>query len=168
MSDLAILTKKKKVIFQNEEGQNKSVVNLYPFAFKHFNDAISIINKYFDCYQKVRDEYNSEVQFILGHDGYDKDTKEKKLKFFADSFDEIGAIVRNVLASKDGSLAEDISSIVGFCCRSPISLEDFHWGEVGALLASAIEVNMDFFTQNKDKITLLKATPENQLPKTGD
>ena len=159
MSDLAILTKKKKVVFESEEGEKKQVV-LYPFGFKYFNDAIEIINRYFSCYTEVKDEYNAEVQFILGNDSYDDDTKEKKLKFLDNTFDEIGNIVRNILSSKESSLGDDIAEIISFCCRETLDLNEFHWGEVGILLASAIEVNMDFFAQNKSKITLFQQVKE--------
>lgn len=155
MTDLSILTKKKKVVFEDEDGTKRNVT-LYPFGFKFFNDAISIINKYFSCYSAVKDEYNAEVQFILGNENYDDKTKETKLTYLTDSFDEIGGIVRNVLASDESSLGDDIALIISFCCREQLDLNEFHWGEVGVLLAAAIEVNMDFFAQNKSKISLLK------------
>ena len=139
--------------------QPKTIV-LYPFGFKHFNSAIDIINRYFNCYKSVCEEYDAEVQSILGNKDYDEATKQAKLKYYNNSYDEVGNIARAVLASTESSLAEDIEAMIGFCCRQEINLEDFHWGEVGLLLATAIEVNMDFFAQNKDKISLIKKVEE--------
>lgn len=159
MSDLSILTKKKKVVFEEENGEKKEVV-LYPFGFQYFNDAIKIINRYYSCYTSVKEEYNNDVQFILGNTDYDEETKKIKLDYLSQTFDEIGGIVRNVLSSEESSLGKDISDIITFCCRKELNFNDFHWGEVGVLLAAAIEVNMDFFVQNKSKITLLKEVEE--------
>ena len=58
--------------------------------------------------------------------------------------------------TQDSQLGDNIGKMIGFCCREEVDLNQFHWGEVGALLAAAIEVNMDFFAQNAQKIPLLK------------
>ena len=176
MSDLAILTKKKIVTFAEEEGDIRNIT-LYPFGFQYFNEAISIINKYYGCYSKVQEKYNNEVQSILGNADYDAKTQKAKLNYLANSFDEVGQIVRNVMTQNghlthlgepqvacphDSSLGGDIARMIGFCCRQEIDLNELHWGEVGILLAGAIEVNMDFFSQNEDKITILKRTEKDQ------
>lgn len=155
MSDLAILTKKKIVTFQEEDGETKSIT-LYPFGFQFFNDAISIINKYYGCYASVKEEYNAEVQSILGNRDYTPETKNSKLDFLTKTFDEVGLIVRNIMTSSESNLGDDIGRMISFCCRKELDLNQFHWGEVGALLAAAIEVNLDFFSQNVQKISLLK------------
>jgi hypothetical protein len=153
MSDLAILTKKKIVTFQEEEGETKSIT-LYPFGFQFFNDAIGIINKYYGCYLEVKADFRGQQKQILESECSEKD-KERQLDFLAETFDEIGGIIKNIMATNDSSLGADISRMISFCCRKEIDLNDFHWGEVGALLAAVLEVNMDFFNQNIEKIGVL-------------
>ena len=154
MSELSILTKKKVVSFQEEEGETRDIT-LYPFGFQYFNDAIAIINKYYECYQKVKQDYKSKVEAIYDSDLEDS-KKELKLELLDNNFDEIGSIVQNVMNTQDSKLGDDIGKMVHFCCREELDLNQFHWGEVGALLTAAIEVNMDFFNQNSQKIPLLK------------
>lgn len=158
MSDLAILTKKKIVTFTDEDGETRSIT-LYPFGFKHFNSAISIINKYWSCYAAVQEEFKDEQKLIINSDD-DEASKIRQLNYLKDTFDETGLIVKNVMAAADSGLGDDIAAMISFCSRKEIDLNEFHWGEVGALLAGAIEVNMDFFAQNQKKITLLKAVDE--------
>ena len=168
MSDLAILTKKKIVTFQEEDGESKSIT-LYPFGFQYFNDAIEIINKYFACYNSVKAEYLELKNQIVNQD-LEEDKLYKMLAALNNDFDEVGKIVQNILSSTDSKLGNDIAAMIGFCCREEIDLNQFHWGEVGALLAASIEVNMDFFAQNKSKITLLKEVKkeDKKSPKTGE
>ena len=168
MSELSILTKKKVVTFQEEEG-DKREITLYPFGFQYFNDAITIINKYYECYRQVDLDYKSKVEAIYNSD-LDQEKRELKLKLLDDNFDEIGSIVQNIMNTQDSQLGDNIAKMIGFCCREQIDLKQFHWGEVGALLAAAIEVNMDFFNQNMQKIPLLKTekVKPNSKEKTGD
>ncbi len=172
MSELSILTKKKVVSFQEEEG-DKREITLYPFGFQYFNDAIAIINKYYECYQKVKQDYQSKVEAIYDSDIDDK-KRSVKLKLLDNNFDEIGSIVQNIMNTQDSQLGDNIAKMVSFCCREQVDLNQFHWGEVGALLAAAIEVNMDFFDQNMKKITLLKTEKvkpkekEKEKEETGD
>ncbi len=169
MNELSILTKKKVVIFQEEEEGETKEITLYPFGFQYFNDAIAIINKYYECYQKVKQDYKSKVEAIYDSDLEDS-KKELKLKLLDNNFDEVGSIVQNVMNTKDSKLGDDIGKMVHFCCREELDLNQFHWGEVGALLTAAIEVNMDFFDQNSQKIPLLQTETitTNQKEKTGD
>ncbi|MDJ0900249.1 MAG: hypothetical protein QNJ55_15705 [Xenococcus sp. MO_188.B8] len=168
MSELSILTKKKVVTFQEEEGKKREIT-LYPFGFQYFNEAIAIINKYYECYRQVAQDYKQQVQAI-----YDSDLEEKKrelkLKRLDNNFDEIGSIVQNIMNTQDSQLGDNIGKMIGFCCREEVNLNQFHWGEVGALLAAAIEVNMDFFEQNAQKIPLLKTEKikPKEKEKTGD
>ena len=161
MSDLAILTKKKIVTFSEEDGETRSIT-LYPFGFKYFNDAIAIVNKYWNCYSAVKEEYKQEQKLII-HSSDREEDKLKQLKFLNETFDEVGMVVKNIMATEDSNLGSDIASMISFCCRKELDLNEFHWGEVGALLAAAIEVNMDFFAQNQSKITLLKVKEEQPL-----
>ena len=154
MSDLAILTKKKIVTFSEEDGETRSIT-LYPFGFKYFNAAIAIVNKYWNCYAAVKDEFKQEQKLII-HSNDSEEDKLKQLKFLDETFDEVGMVVKNIMTTDDSNLGSDIASMISFCCRKELDLDEFHWGEVGALLAAAIEVNMDFFAQNQSKITLLK------------
>lgn len=158
MSDLAILTKKKIVTFQEEEGETKSIT-LYPFGFQYFNDAIGIINKYYGCYLEVKEDYRAQQKQILESETT-PENKDSQLDFLQNTFDEVGGIIKNVFATNDSNLGQDISRMIGFCCRKEIDLNEFHWGEVGALLAAVLEVNMDFFSQNVEKIGILKKVKE--------
>ena len=169
MSELSILTKKKVVTFQEEESGDKREITLYPFGFQYFNDAITIINKYYECYRQVDLDYKSKVEAIYNSD-LDEDKRELKLKLLDNNFDEIGSIVKNIMNTQDSQLGDNIAKMVSFCCRGQVDLNQFHWGEVGALLAAAIEVNMDFFDQNVKKIPLLQTEKitTNQKEKTGD
>jgi hypothetical protein len=167
MSDLAILTKKKIVTFQEEDGESKSIT-LYPFGFQYFNDAIGIINKYYGCYLAVKEDFRSQQKQILDSECSGED-KAAQLDFLASSFDEVGEIIKNVMATNDKNLGQDISRMISFCCRKEIDFNVFHWGEVGALLAAVLEVNMDFFNQNVEKIDILKQTnSEEQKPEMKD
>ncbi len=169
MSELSILTKKKVVTFQEEEG-DKREITLYPFGFQYFNDAIAIINKYYECYRKVDRDYKNKVEAIYNSD-IDEKKRKIKLQLLDENFDEIGSIVQNIMNTQDSQLGDNIAKMIGFCCRGEVDLNQFHWGEVGALLAAAIEVNMDFFAQNAKKIPLLKtqkvSTNQKEKPKTG-
>ena len=166
MSELNILTKKKVVTFQEESGETREIT-LYPFGFQYFNDAIAIINKYYECYRKVALDYKSKVEAIYNTD-LDEEKRELKLQLLDENFDEIGSIVQNVMNTQDSQLGDNIAKMIGFCCREEVDLNQFHWGEVGALLAAAIEVNMDFFAQNAKKIPLLKTEKVKPKEKTGD
>ena len=167
MNELSILTKKKVVTFQEEEERDKREITLYPFGFQYFNDAIAIINKYYECYKKVDQDYKQQLQAIYDSD-LDEEKRELKLKLLDENFDEIGSIVQNIMNTQDSQLGDNIAKMIGFCCREEVDLNQFHWGEVGALLAAAIEVNMDFFAQNAQKIPLLKTEKVKPKEKTGD
>ena len=166
MSDLAILTEKKIVTFAEEDGETRSIT-LYPFGFKHFNAAIASINKYWSAYAAVKNEFSEEVKLIAQSDD-DTETKARNISLLKETFDEVGMIVKNVMATADDKLGDDIAAMIGFCSRKELNLEEFHWGEVGALLAAAIEVNMDFFARNQSKITLLKPVEEKPLQSATD
>lgn len=161
MTELAILTKKKIVTFAEEDGESKSIT-LYPFGFQYFNDAISIINKYYGCYLAAKEDFKQQQKAILDSDG-DREHKAIRLDFLEENFDEVGEIIKNVMATNDSNLAQDISRMISFCCRKEIDFNQFHWGEVGALLAAVLEVNMDFFNQNISKISLLKKESKEKI-----
>jgi hypothetical protein len=166
MSDLAILTKKKIVTFQEEDGESKSIT-LYPFGFQYFNDAIGIINKYYSCYLPVKEDFRGQQKQILDSECSAED-KAAQLDFLASSFDEVGGIIKNIMETRDSNLGQDISRMIGFCCRKEIDFNAFHWGEVGALLAAVLEVNMDFFNQNVEKIDILKSQEKEQKQEMKD
>ena len=123
MSELNILTKKKVVTFQEEEG-DKREITLYPFGFQYFNDAIAIINKYYECYRKVDLDYKSQVEAIYNSD-LDESKTELKLKLLDDNFDEIGSIVQNIMNTQDSQLGDNIGKMIGFCCREEVAIFSF-------------------------------------------
>ena len=155
--DLAILTKKKSVKLETENEETKIEIILYPFAWKHFNETIDLINKYWVCYEKTRNEYTEEFNKIIQETKEDKDDSKRELliKTLKAQFNEIASLVKNILESNKDNLGEDIEKIIRFCLHENIDFASLHFGEVACLLAGAIEVNMDFFDQNLKNSTLL-------------
>lgn len=172
-SDLTILTKKKIVKLQREEEDKPREIVLYPFSFKHFNDAINIINKYYSCYRKADEEFIRQETEILQSEITDGE-KEKALGKLEREFDDVGIIIKEVMNSQQSTLGEDIANFISYCLKEQLNLDDFNWGEVLAILAGAIELNMDFFTQNMKKIPLFQEVEKKgKIPKktkeaTGD
>ncbi len=167
--DLAVLTKKKIVKLAVEDREEKQEIVLYPLGWKHFNEAIQLINKYWGCYQKTKDEYDNQINSIIHETKEDENHQKRKLliETLDSQFNEIGSIVKNILESNQENLAEDIEKVVKFCLREALDFASLNLGEVTCLLTSAIEVNMDFFEENLKNSELFE--PINQeIPKSGE
>ena len=164
MSELSILTKKKIVTLQLEGSEDKQEVILYPFAWKHFNDALQLVNKYWSCYQKTKDDFRGKFDNIIETTKEDKDSSRRKLliELLNKDFNEIGSLVKNILESNQAELASDIEKIIGFCLKEKVEFSLLNFGEVASLLTAAIEVNMDFFEQNLKNSTLFKQEKNKQ------
>ena len=167
--DLAILTRKKIVKLQTEDQEIKVEIVLYPFGWKHFNEAIELINKYWSCYEKTRNEYAEAYNKIIQETKEDKEDSKRELliETLNAQFNEIGSIVKNILESNKENLAEDIEKVIKFCLHENIDFSALHFGEVACLLTGAIEVNMDFFEQNLKNSSLFKQSKQEQ-PKDGE
>ena len=155
-NDLVALTKIKKVKIKAIEATEPIEVILYPFAFKHFNGAIAIINKYYGSYRKADSEYKKQKQYILDT-VRDQQERLEKLDFLKNNFDEIGIIIEDILASQKSTLHDDISNFITYCLKGKeINFDDYDWGEVLVLLGAALELNLDFFTQTMKRIPLFQ------------
>ena len=146
----------KKVKVRAIEATEPIEVILYPFAFKHFNGAIAIINKYYGSYRKADNEYKKQRQSIL-ENVRDREERLEKLDYLKNNFDEIGIIIEDILASQKSTLHDDISNFITYCLKGQtINFDDYDWGEVLVLLGAALELNMDFFTQTMKRIPMLQ------------
>ena len=142
---------------------------LRPFKQRHFAGAIAIINKYFDSFNSVRNDYIGQRKAIL--DRYENETTRAiALEELDAGFNE-GMEIAKAILSEGGEVAEDIKTIIqmsifkatSICVvdnateRSPIDpdLDDLTWGECLVLLGSVVGLNMDFFNQNSQAMNLV-------------
>jgi hypothetical protein len=159
----------KKINLEVTETEKIEIV-LRPFKQRHFGSAIAIINKYFDQFNSVRQNYIEQRKEIL--DKYeDEITRNLALAELDAGFNEGMEIAKAILAG-GGEVGEDIKTIVLMSIskatevivsdsgteRSPIDLEldDLTWGECLVLLGSTVGLNMDFFGQNSQAMNLIQ------------
>ena len=170
-SDLKVLTKSKTVILTEEDSENRKEVILYPFRWKHFHETIKIVNRYWGCYEKVAQEYNQLILDIDVETQNDEDDTRKQIlvKNLNKQFNEIGKTIKNILQSDEQELHNDIQKIIKFCLKDrELDFDDLNFGEVTCLLTAAIEVNMDFFEENLNKLELFKEQNKKLPTKTKD
>jgi hypothetical protein len=159
----------KKINLEVTETEKIEII-LRPFKQRHFGSAIAIINKYFDQFNSVRENYVSQRKAIL--DKYeDEVTRNLALAELDAGFNEGMEIAKAILAS-GGDVGEDIKTIIRMSIhkatqvissddsteRSPIDpdLDDLTWGECLVLLGSTVGLNMDFFAQNSKAMNLME------------
>ncbi len=170
-SDLNILSKSRKVTFESDSSEEKITLILHPFKFKDFKKVIGLVKKYWDCYLQVGKSYSEGKDKIIEETINDETAYRKQLLIenYDENFNEVGLIVQNVFQSGHDSIAEDVATLIGFCLREDFDLESLNIGEITVLLVAAIEINMDFFGQNLNKLELLKEQKVKQaIPKTGE
>ena len=170
-SDLNILSKSKKVTFENDFSKQKVTLILHPFKFKDFKQVIGLVKKYWDCYLQVNESYAQGKDEIIQETINDESPRRRQLLIenYEDNFSEVGLLVQNVLNSDKDNLAEDVATLISFCLREEFDLESLNIGEITVLLIAAIEINMDFFAQNLKKLELLKEKKVKQaVKKTGE
>ena len=142
---------------------------LRPFKQRHFAVAIAIINKYFDSFNSVRQNYLNQRASILEKFTKDEDRVTALAELDA-GFNE-GMEIAKAILSVGGEVAEDIKTIIDLSIykatsvietdsgteRSPIDpdLDDLTWGECLVLLGSVVGLNMDFFNQNSQAMNLV-------------
>lgn len=170
----------KKINLENSETEKVEIV-LKPFKQKHFAQAISIINKYFDEFNQVRENYLAKRKAIL-EQNLPKENIEQIIYQLDNSYNEGMEIAKAIMAKGEG-VAEDIKTIVEMSIskatlviktesgteRSPteLDLDDLTWGECLVLLGSTVGLNMDFFAQNSQAMNLvsvLTSDPESSEP----
>jgi hypothetical protein len=164
----------------------KTEIILRPFKQRHFSHAIAIINKYFDQFNSVRENYIVQRKGIL--DRYeDEVTRNLALLELDAGFNEGLEIAKAILNSGGEEIGEDIKSIVAMSIskatqivvtengteRSPIDpdLDDLTWGECLILLGSTVGLNMDFFARNSKAMNLVQVISEpspSEKPKDGE
>ncbi len=177
----------KKIYLEVVENEKIEII-LRPFKQRHFATAIAIINKYFDQFNSVRDNYIAQRKAIL--DRYeDEVTRNLALAELHAGFNEGLEIAKAILAGGGEGIGEDIKSIVEMSIykatqvittdsgteRSPIDpeLDDLTWGECLVLLGSTVGLNMDFFGQNMTAMNLNQMLDRNEpgqkpQPKAGE
>lgn len=183
LTQICVPTKK---IYLGEENQKIEII-LRPFKQRHFSHAIAIINKYFDQFNSVRENYIAQRKDIL--DRYDDEVmRNLALEELDAGFNEGLEIAKAILGSGGEGIGEDIKSIVAMSIskatqivvsengteRAPIDpdLDDLTWGECLVLLGSTVGLNMDFFAQNSKAMNLVEvmqtteASPK-PVPKDG-
>jgi hypothetical protein len=162
-----------------ELGENSKIeIILRPFKQRHFGSAIAIINKYFDQFNSVRENYIEKRKGIL--DRYeDEATRTLALQELDAGFNEGMEIAKAILKS-GGAVGEDIKTIIEMSIykatqvivsengteRSPIDpdLDDLTWGECLVLLGSTVGLNMDFFAQNSKAMNLVEVMQSEPSP----
>jgi hypothetical protein len=174
----------KKIYLEVGEDEQIEII-LRPFKQRHFGSAIAIINKYFDQFNSVRENYIEKRKGIL--DRYeDEITRNLALQELDSGFNEGMEIAKAILHS-GGTVGEDIKSIIQMSIfkatqvisaengteRSPIDpeLDDLTWGECLVLLGSTVGLNMDFFAQNSKAMNLVQVISEpspSPKPKDGE
>ena len=161
----------KKIYLEIDEVVNIEVI-LRPFKQKHFAQAITIINKYFDSFNSVRLNYLAKRKEILEKYPEEKDEgiRNQTLADFEAGFNEGIEIAKAILRDAGEGISEDIKTIIemsvtkstaiassdGSTERSPVELDldDLTWGECLVLLGSTVGLNMDFFAQNMSAMNL--------------
>ena len=168
----------KKISLEVTENESIEII-LRPFKQRDFATAISIINKYFDQFNSVRNNYINQRKSIL--DKYeDEATRALALAELDAGFDEGMEIAKVILSGGGSDIAEDIKAIVSMSIykstsvitnsdsteRSPIDpeLDDLTWGECLVLLGSTVGLNMDFFAQNSKAMNLMSVLAEEPSP----
>lgn len=168
----------KKIYLEVAENQEIEII-LRPFKQRHFGSAIAIINKYFDQFNSVRENYIEKRKGIL--DRYeDEVTRTLALQELDAGFNEGMEIAKAILKS-GGAVGEDIKTIIQMSIfkatqviqgengteRSPIEpeLDDLTWGECLVLLGSTVGLNMDFFAQNSKAMNLVEVIQSEPSPK---
>ena len=171
---LQISVPTKKINLEVSDTEKTEVV-LRPFKQRHFATAIAIINKYFDSFNSVRNNYIEQRKSIL--DRYeDEVTRQLALAELDAGFNEGMEIAKAILSGGGSDLAEDIKTIISMSIykstrvlrgdngteRSPIEpeLDDLTWGECLVLLGSTVGLNMDFFAQNSKAMNLMSVLEE--------
>lgn len=168
----------KKIYLEIAENDSVEIV-LRPFKQRHFSHAIAIINKYFDQFNSVRENYIEKRKGILDH-YEDEITRNLALQELDAGFNEGLEIAKAILGSGGEGIGEDIKSIVGMSIfkatqifvsdsgteRSPIDpdLDDLTWGECLVLLGSTVGLNMDFFAQNSKAMNLVQVMQNEPSP----
>ena len=159
----------KKINLEVTDTEKIEIV-LRPFKQRHFAQAISIINKYFDSFNSVRNNYIGQRKDIIDRYLDDEDKRELSLAELDAGFDE-GMEIAKALMSVGGEVAEDMKTIISMSIykattvlksdsgteRSPIDpdLDDLTWGECLVLLGSVVGLNIDFFNQNSQAMNLI-------------
>ena len=168
----------KKISLEVTENESIEII-LRPFKQRDFATAISIINKYFDQFNSVRNNYINQRKSIL--DKYeDEATRALALSELDAGFDEGMEIAKAILSGGGSDIADDIKTIVSMSIykstavvtkddateRSPIEpeLDDLTWGECLVLLGSTVGLNMDFFAQNSKAMNLMSVLNEEKEP----
>lgn len=182
LTQICVPTKK---IYLGDEDCKTEII-LRPFKQRDFSHAISIINKYFDQFNAVRQDYILQRKAIL--DRYeDEPTRNFALLELDSGFNEGLEIAKKILNSGGEEIGEDIKSIVAMSInkatqiivsdngteRSPVDpdLDDLTWGECLVLLGSTVGLNMDFFAQNSSAMNLVQVINEpspSEKPKAGE
>ena len=164
----------KKISLEVTENEIIEII-LRPFKQRDFATAISIINKYFDQFNSVRNNYINQRKSIL--DKYeDEATRNLALAELDAGFNEGMEIAKAILGGGGSDIAEDIKAIVSMSIyrstsvvtkedgteRSKIDpeLDDLTWGECLVLLGSTVGLNMDFFAQNSKAMNLMSVLAE--------
>lgn len=160
----------KKIYLEIAENEKVEIV-LRPFKQRHFASAIAIINKYFDQFNSVRENYVAQRKAIL--DRYeDEATRNLALAELDGAFNEGMEIAKAILGSGGEGIGEDIKAIIEMSIykatqittvdsateRTPVEpeLDDLTWGECLVLLGSTVGLNMDFFAQNSQAMNLMQ------------
>lgn len=168
----------KKIYLEIAENEKVEII-LRPFKQRHFGSAIAIINKYFDQFNSVRENYIEKRKGIL--DRYeDEATRNLALQELDAGFNEGLEIAKAILGSGGEGIGEDIKSIVAMSIskatqivvnesgteRAPIDpdLDDLTWGECLVLLGSTVGLNMDFFAQNSKAMNLVEVMQTEAKP----
>lgn len=168
----------KKINLEVTETEKIEII-LRPFKQRHFGSAIAIINKYFDVFNSVRQNYLSQRKAIL--DKYeDEVTRHLALGELEGGYDEGMEIAKAILAS-GGDVGEDIKTVIRMSIdkatqvissddsteRSVVDpdLDDLTWGECLVLLGSTVGLNMDFFAQNSKAMNLMTVVEDAPKPK---
>ena len=168
----------KKISLEVVENESIEII-LRPFKQRDFATAISIINKYFDSFNSVRNNYINQRKSIL--DKYDSEaTRNLALAELDAGFNEGMEIAKAILSSGGSDIAEDIKTVISMSVykstavvatnngteRSPVDpeLDDLTWGECLVLLGSTVGLNMDFFAQNSKAMNLMSVLTEEPSP----
>ena len=99
----------KKIYLEVVENEQIEIV-LRPFKQRHFGSAIAIINKYFDQFNSVRENYIEKRKGIL--DRYeDEITRTLALQELDAGFNE-GMEIAKAILNSGGAVGEDIKTII--------------------------------------------------------
>lgn len=171
-SQLNILTKSKEVVLEGSNNEESKLrVELFPFKWKNFKKVIEIVKRYWDCYQKVMDDYKQQVEKIIEQTKDDTDKQRRidlltKLKL---TYEEVPKIIENIFNSSSETVVDDVQSLIQFCLKDELDFDNLHIGEITCLFTAVIQVNTDFFTQNMPKMGVdLKIVDQEEEAETGE